>query len=193
MSRTSILSAALSVAHFTFATQLSAEIITWRDNVAGWYIGVDRSRGDGCYIHSGFERGGLLRVGFDMVDSTVYTIIGDDDWKSLEADKIYPLTIKMGNNVPWIGDAEGFAWEDGRVSLAIYMNVGSDAAVDFVNEIRRLLNFQVFYQGKEISNLSLRGSNVAIQEAINCQVQMNENAAANDPFSNGGNSDDPFR
>ncbi len=39
--------------------------IAWKSDVGGWFVGVDRSLGYGCYMQSYPDDGFLLRLGFD--------------------------------------------------------------------------------------------------------------------------------
>ena len=53
------------------------ETHTWREDVRGWFIGVDRTIGDGCYMTTVFEGGTLLRAHFHPDNGTFAFVVGD--------------------------------------------------------------------------------------------------------------------
>lgn len=178
-----------------FAQPSFSQAVTWNEDVRGWFIGVDRSVGDGCFMHSSFDGGGVLRAGFDVDGDSMYIVVGSRNWMSLEEGKLYPIEIQFGNRPKWTGDASVFMWNDGERSLQLTVPFTNNVADNFVRELQQTQNVIVRYQGRQILNLSLRGSFAAMAEVMNCQQNMLGNNVPNpDPFnSNGTNSKDPFR
>jgi hypothetical protein len=172
-----------------------AQTAAWKEDVKGWFIGVDRSVNDGCFMQSPFEGGGVMRVGFDPSQDVIFVLIGDDDWRSLEIGKLYPIEFQFGQRSPWTVEAGVFSWEDGDQALQFTVPFGDSRAEAFVNELQQTQNIRVRYEGREIINLSLRGSSAAMQETINCQANMiGTGGGGSDPFnSNGNGSSDPFQ
>ncbi|MCF1709135.1 hypothetical protein L0V05_09935 [Tabrizicola sp. J26] len=171
--------------------------ITWKDDVGGWYIGVDTSIGNGCFMTAAYEAGTYLRVQFNPSADTFQFIIGDEAWNSIEQGKLYTVGIAFGNRDPWTGDAEG-----GRLgelpTLTVDVGFEKNKAATFIDEFRRMTSVAVTYENKEIARLTLSGTNAAMQEVINCQTEVNEAGAAapaqaEDPFNSGASTDsDPF-
>lgn len=171
--------------------------ITWKDDVAGWYIGVDTSIGNGCFMTAAYEAGTYLRVQFNPSSDNFQFIIGDEAWNSIEAGKLYNIGIAFGSRSPWTGDAEG-----GRLgelpTLTVDVGFEKDKAAAFIDEFRRMTSVAVTYESKEIARLTLSGTNAAMEEVINCQSAVNEAGASastdgEDPFNSGKTTDsDPF-
>ena len=171
-----------------------SQSVTWNEDVRGWYIGVDRSVGDGCYMHSSFDGGGVLRTGFNVDGNSMFIIIGNRNWKSLEEGKYYPIEIQFGNRSPWSGEASVFVWDDGEKSLKLTVPFDDNSADNFVSEVQQTQNVIARYQGRQILNLSLRGSFAAMDEVLKCQDNILRNRSpSSDPFNSKGISGaDPF-
>lgn len=173
----------------------ASQAVEWNDDVRGWYIGVDRSVGNGCYMFSSFEGGSFLRLGFHPSDEHFKIVFGDDDWKSLEEGKFYPIDVQLGNLTPWEANASVFVWDDGDKSLVANLPFENDVAINFINEFKMMTSISVFYEGNRILRLSLKGSFAAADEMLRCQVAMNDvgSAGGTDPFSSSQSDNrDPF-
>lgn len=191
--RLSVLSAVLI---FSIYVQPSfSQAVTWNDDVRGWFVGVDRSVGDGCFMYSSFDGGGVLRAGFNVDVDSMYIIVGSRSWMSLEEGKLYPIEIQFGNRSPWTGDASVFSWDSGEKALQLTIPFTDNIADNFVRELQQTQNILVRYQGQQILNLSLRGSFAAMAEVINCQQNMfRGKSPSTDPFnSSNDRGADPFR
>lgn len=163
--------------------------VEWKADVRGWYIGVDTTIGNGCFMISEYEDGGVLRVGFNPQADNMYIVIGDDDWRSLDEDLFYDIDLQFGREAPWSGEAVVFLWDDGDRSLMLDIPFEDNLADVFVDELKRTNSVSVTYRKEEILRLSLDGTFVAMDETISCQVQMNESLGGYDPFAN---DNDPF-
>jgi hypothetical protein len=176
------------------------DTVKW-GQVGGWAIMVDRTIGDGCFAMQVFERGTVVRIGFDMRNRHVYLFFAQDSWKSLEEGKVYPVRIVFDGSIPYDGEMRGQRL--GNVVVLAHRNVSADFFRDFMQRN----DLQVFYRGSELANLSLRNTYAAVSEVINCQKEI---AAAGrssgrptpsatqpqpDPFASGNPSSaaDPFR
>lgn len=175
---------------------LAQDSILWKE-VNGWGVYMDPSMGNGCYVVTGYENGTILRLGFNFSESKsqIYLALGNQDWKSLEVGKEYPLRIQFDRNSPW--DATANAFNMGDVN---YLGVHTTEA-DFAEEFRRKLSLRATFQGREVAHLRLQGSSAAIGEMLNCQKAVNSyvsqknNPPAKDPFVNEPDSksaSDPF-
>ena len=186
---------ALAVTILTAAHPAHAE--KWKDDVRGWFIGIDNSMGgDGCYMHSAFEHGGTLRLGFVPSQSQFMLVLGDDDWMSLEEGKFYPIEVQLGNLSPWTGNASVHVWDDGDKSLVLDLPLENDVAANFIDEFKKMTSISVHYESREILRLSLKGTFAATDELLRCQLSMNDKRSGHDsdPFSSSQtDSSDPFK
>src|SRR6056297_948950 len=114
--------------------------------VAGWHILIDPSLGNGCFAIAEFEEGTALRVGLDMDGQSVYVVVGDSSWRSIEYGKSYKVSIVFGDETPWSGDATGFSFSPPNDEPYLWIAVSEGDAIDlFVDEFMREKNFQLFY------------------------------------------------
>jgi len=171
------------------------EAAVWNPDVRGWEIRVDQSIGNGCFMFTTYEGGTVLRMQFNPEVGNVQFIIGNQRWRSLEAEKIYPMTVQFGNLEPWSGNGTGFWWGEDLPALVLNVSFENDAADLFIEEFMRMTGVTVAYDDREIAKLSLRGTYAAMQEVMACQSAMLENRSTTDPFSSGAtpSTDDPFR
>ncbi|MBD3680109.1 MAG: hypothetical protein HUJ27_17115 [Rhodobacteraceae bacterium] len=167
------------------------DTIIWKDNIRGWEIRVDQSIGNACFMISDYEDGSFLRTQFNPDEDNFQFIIGNDAWKSIEAEKLYPMSVQFGNRAPWTGDGKGHWWGD-TPSLMLNVSFDKGAADDFIDEFMKMTGVIVEYKGQQIANLSLNGTYAAMQEVIACQSAMLENSSNSDPFAPSSGSD-PFK
>ena len=170
--------------------QGSDDIVTWNDDVKGWYLGVDPSIGDGCFMYAAYEGGTFLRFQFNPQEDLVNFIVGNDNWQSLEEGKLYGLEVSFGSETPWTGDAEARFIGD-TPSLSLDVPYSEDRAATFIEELRRTSVVDISYNGKSVDVLNLSGSFAAVTELVNCQSEMLNSSGGSDPFS--GSGSDPFR
>jgi hypothetical protein len=179
------------------APTMSQEVAKW-GQVGGWRVLVDRTLGDGCFAMQVFERGSVLRIGFDVVNQRIYLFFGHDNWKSLEVGKVYSLRIVFdGGASSYNGEMKGSTIGDGGVVFLAH----KDLSTAFVKDFMERTNMQVFYRGEQIGHLSLRNTYAAVTEVLNCQKELGFNSAkdpststpAADPFAKSPRSSkDPF-
>lgn len=170
----------------------SNEEVEFVTEVAGWSVALDRTMGNSCFIHSSFEGGTELRLGFDVVRQELVVILGDAAWKSLEEHKNYTLEIQFGDKSPWEAPATGFNFANASyVMLKIRIAMDNDALELFMEEFMTETNVFFKYKGNAIVNLSLSGSYSATEALFDCQrstkdSESSEGSAAKlkeDPFS----------
>ena len=169
------------------------DTVTWEDDVRGWYIGVDKTIGNGCFMVADYDGGTILRVGFHPDDGDLNFFVGNDAWQSLENGKLYPLSVEFGNKGAWAGDAEGVRLGDTPM-LRLDVSFEDDDANTFIEEFMRMTVVEIIYQDTELATLRLTGTYAAMQEAINCQETMfDQEQPGDDPFGSSAVPDnDPF-
>lgn len=162
--------------------------------VGGWEIRVDRSLGDGCFAVQSFERGTVVRIGFDVKNQKIYVFFGHTDWKSLEVGKVYPVRIVFDGTKSYDGELRGQRIGDDSIVFLAHRNLSSAFVKDFMERS----GMQVFYRGERIANLSLANTFAAVSEVMNCQRELGATARSGgaDPFATSPGSQggkDPFR
>lgn len=169
------------------------ETAKWGE-VGGWQIRVDRSVGDGCYAHQTYEDGTALRLGFDMKKGSIYFMLSNKAWQSLEAGKLYQMRFVFDEQQAYNGDLRGL-----KVGERVWLD-HSDVSSDFTKDFMQRNSLRIFYRGNRITGLSLRNTYAAVTEVMNCQREMvggsgqGGSQPAGDPFRSGGGQrpSDPF-
>lgn len=159
-----------------------------------WTIRVDTSLGYGCFLHATFTGGSSVRLGVDKTDDSLYMLVGDPKWKSIEYGKNYSVQIKFGDEEKWSGDAAGFSFEPPDNQPWLWVNIVSDVDTMalFFAEFMQEQDIKLFYKDSSILHLSLKDSYKAGLKLFECQDAMN--TLNEDPFreSDGLKGDDPF-
>ena len=176
--------AAVSVAACLLAAPAQSQNSAKWGEVGGWSIRVDRSIGDGCYAHQSYEDGTDVRVGFDMKKKSIFFMIANPAWRSLEVGKVYRMRLTFDEQQSYDGEFRGlkmgdWVWLD-------HSNVSADFASDFMQRN----SLRVYYNGTRIAGLSLRNRYLAVTEVMNCQREMagggrsgSGSQPATDPFT----------
>ena len=86
--RTCLLSAALMGAFVAPAVSKDNTAPAWAQ-VGGWQIRVDPTFGNGCFATQYYEDGTGIRLGIDANSQSLYIMLANPAWKSLEAGKTY--------------------------------------------------------------------------------------------------------
>ena len=159
------------------AAPASATIVDW-GAIAGWSVAVDTTFSPrSCFAAAEFEGGTYFRIGVDPSDATLYVVLANDEWASLEEGGTYTLQMNFGDETPWGFDMHAGAFPDGEVFL-----------ISFTDDWRLLEEFaahpvlSVAFAGNEIAMLDLSGSPEALGSILECQRTMDENAPA-DPVA----------
>ncbi|MGC1506419.1 MAG: hypothetical protein WA782_20060 [Sulfitobacter sp.] len=183
----------LFLVSFTSAGLAEDDVVTWKPDVNGWEILVDRTIGNGCFMYTKYEKGTYLRMQFNPTSGDAEFIIGDTKWRSLEKGKLYPMSVQFGNLGPWTGNGRGFFFGEGAPSLILSIPFKEDRASNFIDEFMKMTSVKVKYEDRQIAHLSLRGTYGAMEEVFSCQRAMFSTSDGGDPFSsNGAGSVDPF-
>jgi hypothetical protein len=141
----------------------------------GWILFLDHTADDGCYIAKALPSM-TLRMQHDPASAKIFVMIFNYRWKSLEAQKNYPITFTFDKNAPW--DADATALEIGNAP-GLAFTVGDK---EFINEMSSS-HFVTFLTGERlIGSFDLRGSAKALTRLGSCMTEMDK---LKDPFANG--------
>lgn len=165
LARICLLSALLIGAFVQTAAGANHRIARW-GQVGGWYIGVDRAYGDSCFAAQDYQDGTSLLIGFDMKKRTIYFMLANDGWRSLEADRVYPVQLVFDEQKRYADKLATFVWED-RVVLGHH-----DVSGDFARDFMERGSLRIFRQGTLMAHLSLRNTYAALAQAVDCQKEM---------------------
>jgi len=168
---------------------------------AGWRVFMDPSVGNACYVAHIYNAGVFIRLGrfHNETGSGIYLSFNNPKWKSLEDEKEYPVSVQFGNHELWDAKASALV-KDNDVTRALTISTGDES---FLEEFKTSDTTKLFYEGKEIANLSLDGAPKAVSEMNACQKKTDEvlnklksKAEDIDPFAKDPSvkaSDDPFK
>ena len=168
----------------------TAQTADW-GQVGGWKIRVDRTLGDGCFAFQSYEDGSVIRLGFNPERKTIYFVLGNPSWKSLEVGKRYLIVFEFDGFDRYDGELTGITIGDSRSVVLDHNNV----SVKFTEAFMQRNVMRVYYQGNRIASLSLANTYAAIAEVLNCQSQFRGSSGGqnvSDPFRSGGTRTDPF-
>lgn len=170
------------------------EVITWKRDVRGWDIAVDQTLGNSCFMVSYYQGNAAVRAQFNAENGNFEFMIGDTDWRSIEAGKFYDVSIQFGSQSPWTGEAKGL-WMDEFPVLSLSVSFEDGKADRFIEEFMRTTSAVLRYQDQVIAHISLKGTYAAMLEVFECQRTMLDAASGgSDPFSGpSGPSMDPFQ
>ena len=174
------------------ATSAVAQNTAEWGQVGGWKIRVDRTIGNGCFAYQTYQDGSLIRLGFNPESKTIYFLLGNASWQSLEAGKKYQITFEFDSVDRYDGELVGTTVGDNKTVFLDHNNV----SLQFTEAFMQRNVMRVYYQNSRIASLSLANTYAAVAEVLNCQSQFNgSNGGQNvsDPFrSGGGTRTDPF-
>jgi hypothetical protein len=164
LARICLLSALLTATLAGPAASEGTETVKWGE-AGGWHIRVDRTLDDGCFAQQSYQDGTSLLIGLDVKNQAIYLVIGNDAWRSLEAGKAYPVQFVFDGHKKLDGQLAAFSWGD-RVVLG-HSNVGADFTTDFMEST----DLRLYYRGLLKVHLSLRDSQTALKQVVDCQAQ----------------------
>lgn len=163
------------------------DTVTWNENVHGWQVAIDRTIDDSCFIISAFEDQLFLRFQFNAEEQNMQFIVANVAWQSLVTGQEYDLELVFGEDSPWSGIAQGHVWNGILPSLVLSVPFEDQQASKFIQEFGDQGSVRVSYDGNEIANLTLAGTNDAIASMMACQQAMSEAGAFKetnaDPFA----------
>jgi len=183
-SRSFCLSVLASAAFATNVLSAEQETALWK-TVGAWDVYIDSTMQFQCFIATVYEDSTIFRVGFQEpgANAALYVALGNLNWASLEEGKDYDLILQIDNEASWTSPARAIKF--GTMPALVI----STSQVDFVEQLMRKHSLQVWFKGQQILNLSLKGSNAALNEMAACQtavdayVRGNRQANPKDPFS----------
>src|SRR5262245_59275659 len=163
----------------------------WAD-VGSWKIHVDRDE-YGCFAISIWERGAVLRIGFDKEWNGYLSIARANAWQALEPGKQYLLTLQFDNEPEWTGKFTASQNSVGRSYLYIKFD-----SPKFMTEFAVRQSLAIWYDQKSIIYVTLRGSYAALQDLRHCQRNFDAPRNGRSPPSSSSKSaagqpiSDPF-
>lgn len=180
------------------APALADEAPRW-GQVGNWWLGVDPSFGNGCFMATGYRDGTGLRIGFvNALDGKPYdgsvVIVANAAWKSLELGKIYQVDLQLDN-------ASAIPFKARAISIGdiVALRIGFDASKEVIASFAVAGSLKLSYSGRLLTALPLTGSSAAAKELFTCNQQFTSNGNG-DPFAVGQATprsrpvvhDDPF-
>jgi hypothetical protein len=176
---------------FAMVDAIAGESPLWKE-VGSWEVRVDNTLGYGCFAMAAYKGGTVLRIGFDASKNyRGYLVLGNSEWKSLEAGKEYELVVQFDRASPWSAPAQAVQFGSGRATMLFMQFDKSKVFKEFASKHQLI----VFYKNQEIDRLNLKGSALAIDELVKCQIAMKETGTSSpkaDPFNYSGQKRDPF-
>lgn len=148
------------------------DTVTWKDNIQGWTVVIDRTIENSCFIVSGFEDELLLRFQFNAVQQNVQFIVANVNWESLQSGQDYDMEVAFGNRDSWSSTAKGYRWNDILPSLVMSVPVANQQASNFMKEFTAVGSVRILHEGSEIANIALAGADEAIASMLDCQAAM---------------------
>ena len=165
---------------------VAQDTVTWKDDVEGWSVAIDRTIDNSCFIISGFENDLFLRFQFNATLQNLQFIVASVRWDSLENGEDYDLEVSFGDLEAWMGQARAHRWNDILPSLVLSVPVDDQQASNFMQEFTATGSVRVSYDGSEIAHLALTGASEAVASMIECQATMSQANAKR------GTEEDPF-
>ncbi len=168
-------------------TAVAEDTVTWKDNINGWSVAIDRTIDDSCFIISGFEDDLFLRFQFNATQQNVQFIVASIRWDSLKNGEDYDLEVAFGEQEAWAGTAKGYRWNDILPSLVLSVPIEDQQASHFLREFTAMGTVSVVHDGSEIANLALAGAAEAVASMMDCQAAMTQaneaRTSSADPFA----------
>lgn len=163
------------------------DTVTWKDDVQGWSVAIDRTINDSCFIISGFEDDLFLRFQFNASQENVQFIVANVRWDSVETGEDYDVEVAFGDMDAWSGMAKGHRWNDILPSLVLSVPIADQQASHFMKEFTAMPSVRISFDGTEIAHLALSGAAAAVESMLDCQATMSKAKQAresgNDPFA----------
>jgi hypothetical protein len=146
--------------------------------VGPWAVRVDPSMGNGCYMTAYYSTGDMFRLGYDNRNNSVFVSIQNNNWKSLVPGQKYEVVAQIDGGP--LTTLQAMAWkvQTGMMLAAEFSN--PQQVVDLFSSGS---NFQLFYQGKRISNLQLTGTAAAAAQVTACNRAYAGTTPGSDPFA----------
>lgn len=171
----------------TAGASMAQDTVTWKDDIQGWSVAIDRTINDSCFIISGFEDDLFLRFQFNAAQQNVQFIVANIQWDSLESGEDYDMEVAFGDLDAWSGMAQGHRWNDILPSLVLSVPIADQQASHFMKEFTATDSVRISHDGTQIASLALAGAGEAVQSMMDCQAAMSKandaQKSGNDPFA----------
>ncbi len=172
---------------FSTGAAVAQDTVTWKDDVGGWNVSIDRTIDNSCFIISGFENETFLRFQFNATQQNIQFIVASIQWDSLKTGQNYDVEVAFGDLDPWEGSATGHRWNEILPSLVLSVPIEDQQASHFMKEFTAMGSVSVFHEGNEIANLALAGADEAVASMLDCQAAMSKantlKGSGTDPFA----------
>ena len=166
---------------------VAQDTVTWKDDVQGWSVAIDRTIENSCFIISGFDNELFLRFQFNATQQNVQFIVASIQWDSLKNGEDYDLEVAFGDLDAWTATAKGHRWNDILPSLVMSVPIADQQASHFMKEFTEMGSVSISHDGAEIANLALTGADEAVASMLDCQVSMSKanksKQSGKDPFA----------
>ena len=166
---------------------VAQDTVTWKDDVQGWSVAIDRTIENSCFIISSFEDDLFLRFQFNATQKNVQFIVASIQWESLKNGEAYDMEVAFGDHDAWTGTATGHRWNDILPSLVLSVPIADQQASHFMKEFTEMGSVSISHGGSEIANLALTGADEAIASMLDCQMSMSKaeksKQSGADPFA----------
>ena len=180
----------LKAALFTLVmaqTALAQDSVTWKENVQGWHVAVDRTIDNSCFIIARFENDQYMRLQINTVQSTLQMIVASPAWATLKSGQDYDVQIAFNDMPARPERAMGHRWQNILPSLVLTFPISDAETGTFLKDLTLTNSFHVFYEGAEIADFGLSGVKGAVAAMMECQRQMarlnDAPGAHGDPFA----------
>ena len=187
---------ALLATCFALSPTVNADDMPLFATAGDWDIRIDTTLNNGCFVMGQYEGGTGFRLGLNANDNSIYMIVGDPNWQSIEMGKVYSVEIVFGDETPWTADALGMSFDppEDQPFLLIGVETDRDSMITFMREFMQESSFQLYYNDNSILALQLTGSYKAGMKLFECQEAVNSFNNDDDPFRNPPkrNAKDPF-
>jgi hypothetical protein len=188
---------ALAVALTLAAAPAAAQgTVHWK--TVGWWDVQFFPEYGACAAIAEYDNDSFVFFGLDTTfdDLGLRVAILNHNWSSIVVDDDYQLVVRFDRRAPW--DITMYGTEvQGRRGLYNIFPATSDSAGNFVREFQRSIHMVWTYQGSELGDFSLKGTNMAMNEVMACtESYLDAVATPSDPFEQGGGSSkkgDPFQ
>lgn len=173
----------------TWAEQGRADSVHWK-TLGIWDISFYEDD-QGCSAYAEFEGGVGVYLGLvdANADPHLEILVYNPDWRSIEQDREYDITLQAGDASGWDLTMYGIRADDER-GLAAYYPADTDVAGGLVDDLIKHPAVEMWYRDRSLGRLTLAGFGGAFEEVVSCThshrgtvVRGPDPFAAPDPFA----------
>ena len=140
---------------------------------------------EGCSVSTETNDGFVFYFGLDTSQGLplLDIVVINQNWRSIEADEAYPVTVKFGDSGSWKLIMTGIN-VNGTTGLGLLLDADTEEAGSLINDFITESEMEVIYEENSLAILSLEHSREAFMEAIDCTVSYVQSKPLNiDPFN----------